>query len=102
MIATLLLVSNIALAQKQKEKVEEIRLPDTVLEREIPTEPSFEVYSKWQQLAGVPKVKFFFIGIIHKDSCLEWFYKPNAQGGYDIVGVRDLTTKIVYWKGAKQ
>lgn len=91
-----MLFCNVALAQKSK-KTEEIRLPNIVVERAFPTKPSPSVYQTWEILAGVPDVKYFFIGSIEKGDCFEWFYLPVGTG-YKIIGVRDLKTRIVYWK----
>jgi len=96
-IIAALLVSNVALAQKKKEKVEEIRLANTVMQPELPIKPTASVYQKWEIMAGVPKVSFWFFGLVREGDCFEWFYKEKGNG-YEIVGVRDLQTKIVYWK----
>lgn len=94
----MLLLSNMAFSQKSKpEKVEEIKLPPIVIEPQVPQKPPPSVYKQWEIRAGVPNVSFWFFGLISEGDCFEWFYKEKGNS-YEIVGVRDLTTRIVYWK----
>lgn len=99
-----MLISNVALAQKQRpqKELQDNYFPIIKLKTELPVKPNWDkIVKEWQSMPALPKgIRYKFFSERDSYKGLEWFYveNPNTPNTWIIIGVKEVAFGIVYWK----